>query len=136
MSAQLTALDLGSLRDHFNLLTKDHRSVRPESLQEFLGGGLPQTELARMLGVPRSTSYQKTVKLSQEFMRNNIVPIAMAADLAVDLLTSKEEARRWMLAPNSYYFGKSPFDVCLLGDGRVVIEFLLRKLGSLSGEKA
>jgi len=40
------------------------------------------------------------------------------------------------LAPNSYYFGKSPFDVCLLGDGRVVIEFLLRKLGSLSGEKA
>lgn len=136
MPSFLTAQDLGGLRNHFNLLTDDHRSVRPEALREFLGAGLPQTEVAKILGVPRATSYQKAVKLSPEFMRDNMVPIAMAADLAFDLLGSKDEARRWMLAPNSYYFGKSPFDVCLLGDGRTVIEFLMLRLGQLSGEKA
>lgn len=125
----MTAAELGSMRNHFGLLTEDHRSVRPEAFREFLGRGISQTDLAKMLHVPRATSYQKAIKLPAEFMRDCIVPIAMAADLACDILGSKEEARQWMLAPNSYYFGKTPFDVCLLGNGTAVIEFLRQKLG-------
>jgi hypothetical protein len=84
--------------------------------------------MSELLGIPRSASYQKTIKLPKE-MAFNIIAIAMAADLASELLSSEDEGRRWMLAPNSYYFGQSPFDVCLLGNGKAVIEFLQQKLG-------
>jgi uncharacterized protein (DUF2384 family) len=128
MSAQ-SAIDFGSIRNRFNLLTDDHRSLRTDALEQFLGKDVPKKEMAELLGIPRSTTYQKTIKLPKE-LAFNIIAIAMAADLATELLNSEDEARRWMLAPNSYYFGQSPFDVCLLGNGRTVIEFLKQKLGN------
>lgn len=129
MSALVRAQDLGGIKNHFNILTDDFQAVQPEALRDFLGPGIPQTELAKILGVPRSSVYQKKVKLSSAFIREKIVPIAVAADLALEIFKSEDEARRWMLAPNSYYLGKSPFDVCLSGGGSTVIQFLGRKLG-------
>ena len=122
-----TAVDYGSIRNSFNLLTDDHKSIRTDALQEFLGKDIPKTEMSKLLGIPRASTYQSSIKLSAGTLKS-MVAIAMAADLAVDLLNSTDEARRWMLAPNSYYFGQSPFDVCLLGNGKAVIEFLKQKL--------
>lgn len=35
----------------------------------------------------------------------------------------------WLLEGKDYLFGSSPLDVCLRGDGHILVEFLRKKLG-------
>ena len=65
-----------------------------------------------------------------DFIEKHLIPIVWAADIAYELFEGdKEKARTWMLTPNSYFFGKSPFNVCLVGEGKAVIELLLERSG-------
>jgi len=132
----MTPEDLGALKDHFGLLSEDHNSLNLAELRSFLGDTLTKADLAKSLGISRTRLYEKQVKLSKEFMRTKMIPIIQTADLAYEIFKNEESTRRWILSPNSYFFGKSPLEVCLLGEGPELINFLNRKLGYDNDQKA
>lgn len=118
----------GTPRDEFGLLTHDF-NLKPKRLIEFVGKTYTVEELGKKINKSRISMYQPEVRLDQDFVENYLFPLVIATDLAVELIGDKEEGRKWMMAPNSYYFGRSPFSMCFLGDGKRVIDGLLEKLG-------
>lgn len=122
--------DHGSIKNTFGILNNDLSKVQPGKLREFVGKSMSPGELADKLSKPRGSMYKDTVKLPREFIEDKLIPVVVASDLACELFeNNQEEARIWMLTPNSYFFGKSPFNKCLLGEGEAVIEFLAERLG-------
>jgi hypothetical protein len=73
--------------------------------------------------------YSETVTLTKDFMKMKMIPVIQVADLAHELFKNDDLTKRWILSPNSYFFGKSPLEVCLIGEGSILINFLNRKLG-------
>jgi len=69
-----------------------------------------------------------TDSLGQDFVEKYLIPLVTAVDLAVELSGGKEKGWQWMSTPNSYYFGRSPFRMCFLGEGERVISGLLERL--------
>jgi len=120
--------DYGSTKNLFGLMTEDNR-VRPDMFIEFLGSSVKKADVARILNIPRPSVYKEAINLPEVFIKEKLIPIVIAADLAVELFSDREKARRWMLTPNSYFFGRAPFDMCIIGEGRPVISFLANHLG-------
>ncbi len=113
------------LRNDFGILTSDFQAIESKGLKKFLGEDrYKPEELAKSFGIGRTTFYEPRIKVSHEFIKEKLIPIALAAEIAADLFQDMEKGRLWVLTPNSYFFGKSPFEVCLLGDGRAVLELL------------
>jgi len=113
------------LRNDFGILTPDLQAIESQGLKKFLGKGrFKPSELSKSFNIGRTTFYESRIKVSHEFIKEKLIPIALAAEIAADLFKDMEKGRLWMLTPNSYFFGKSPFEVCLLGDGRAVLELL------------
>lgn len=130
-----TIQDLGSIKDYFGLLSKDKRHINPIQFRDFMGPYTTMTDVARTLKVQRTALYKEEARVSEEFVKNKLVFIALSADLAKELLGNREKAREWVLTPNSFFFGMSPFEVCLEGSGKTVVEFLLERSGKLRHEK-
>jgi hypothetical protein len=121
----------GAIQNRFNILSKDHKKYRPEALASV--AGLRPSELARELKVSRPTTYQEEVLIKPE-QKKVIINIVIATDLAFELLGNNlKEARNWFLAPNSLFFGDSPFEICLRGDGKSIVEWLNQRLGRHPG---
>lgn len=126
----LTIQGLGAIRDEFGLLSKDKKHVSPSKFRDFMGPSASMSDVARVLNVQRTGLYKKEeVKVSNDFVKDKLVFIALAADLAHEILGDREKAREWVLTPNSFFFGVSPFDVCLEGRGKTVVEFLMERSG-------
>lgn len=124
------------LKNSFGILTSDLQAIESKGFKKFLGEDrFKPADLSKSLGIGRTTLYEKRVKVSREFIKEKLIPIALSAEMAADILGNMEKGRLWVLTPNSYFFGKSPFEVCLLGDGRAVLELLQSRLGELSGEE-
>lgn len=124
------AHDYGEIKNTFNILNGSMDKLRPPKLKEFVGDSFTTAELAKKVRRTRAAMYKEETHLPKDFIEQYLVPIVIASDLAVDLFQGDlEEARRWVLTPNSYFFGKSPFNVCLLGDGKFIIDFLVERLG-------
>lgn len=124
------------LKNSFGILTPDFQAIEAKGLKKFLGEDrFKPADLSKSLGVARTTLYEKRIKVSHEFIKDKLIPIALSAELAAELLEDMEKGRLWVLTPNSYFFGKSPFEMCLLGDGKAVLELLQARLGELSGEE-
>jgi uncharacterized protein (DUF2384 family) len=51
------------------------------------------------------------------------------ADLVQELLKDEEATKKWLMEPNDYFFGNTPLEVCLRGDGQLLVDYLLKKLG-------
>ena len=99
-------------------------------LKDFVGDSFTTAELAKKVKRTRAAMYKEETPLSKDFIEQFLVPIVISSDHAVELFNGDlEEARRWVLTPNSYFFGKSPFNACLLGDGKHIIDFLVERLG-------
>jgi hypothetical protein len=128
--------DSGAFRNLFGLMSKDHKKLRTDEFRRFLGGeDVSRSEVAQLLKIPRTTAYETELRLPRDFVMAKLLPFAMASDLAFDLFRDKERARMWMITPNSFFFAKSPLDVCLVGDGQAVLEFLHERLGHRVEEK-
>jgi hypothetical protein len=126
----MEAMHLGQMKNRFDILDAKQNMIRPKKLRDFLGGTVGVDELALTLGKSRAALYRESIKLSKDFIEKHLIPIVWAADIAYELFEGdKEKARSWMLTPNSYFFGKSPFNVCLVGEGKAVIELLLERSG-------
>jgi uncharacterized protein (DUF2384 family) len=127
----MEALDLNQIKNRFDILDSSKQNmIRPHKLREFIGGSIGVDELAQSLGKSRASMYRDSIKLNKEFIETYLIPIVWAADIAYELFNGdKEKARNWMLTPNSYFFGKSPFNICLVGDGKAVIDLLLERSG-------
>jgi hypothetical protein len=126
----MEALDLNQIKNRFGILDAKQNMVRPQKLREFIGGAMGVDELAHSLGKSRASMYRNSIKLNRDFIEKYLIPIVWASDIAYELFDGdKEKARTWMLTPNSFFFGKSPFNVCLVGDGKAVIDLLLERSG-------
>ena len=122
--------DMGTVRDYLHLLTEDRRHLRTTTFRKVTG--LSPSEMARTLGVHRPRVYQEDIPL-EKAIKNRIVPLVQAADLAYELLgRNSGKAIVWIMAPNSAFGGDSPFEVIMRGDGNTVVDFLLER----SGKKA
>jgi hypothetical protein len=124
----------GQMRDVYGLLSPDHRSIKPASVKEFVAPRLNVSALAKTLEVPRTSLYEKTSPLSDEWIKKRIIPLVLSADIAFELFKDREKARLWMITENAYFFGQSPFDLCLKGEGEKVIKFLMQRAGKISGQ--
>lgn len=124
------AHDYGEIKNTFEILNSSLDKLRPPKLKDFVGDSFTTAELAKKVKRTRAAMYKEETHLSKDFIEQFLVPIVISSDLAVELFHGDlEEARRWVLTPNSYFFGKSPFNVCLLGDGKHIIDFLVERLG-------
>ncbi len=124
------------LKNSFGILTSDFQAIESKGFKKFLGEDrFKPADLSKSLGIGRTTLYEKRIKVSHKFIKEKLIPIALSAEMAAELLGDMEKGRLWVLTPNSYFFGKSPFEVSLLGDGKAVLELLQSRLGELSGEE-
>ena len=56
--------------------------------------------------------------------------VVIGTDLAVELFgDNTEEAVNWFQTPNTLLFGESPFEVCIRGEGKILINWLMGRLG-------
>lgn len=59
-----------------------------------------------------------------------LVDVALATQMVSRLLGGDfAKVRAWMLAPNTALFEDSPMDVCLRGDGELLLSYLAKHLG-------
>lgn len=127
--------DYGKVENHFRLLADDMQTL---DAQRFLDFVLPskksRTELATQLGVERTNLYRKKLPLSNQQIHERLVPFVIAGDLAVQLFKDDGKARAWLMQPNAYLFGESPFEVSIRGEGKQVIRMLLEWLGRIDGQ--
>jgi hypothetical protein len=135
MPAVLSTFHDGSVKDSFGLLSKDRHSVSTKNFLSFIDlSGLTRSEIAKELRVNRTSLYQKEMRLSREEIEKKVIPLVIAADFAFAFFKNKQKARSWIMSPNTYFFGKSPFQICLQGDGRVVVELLSEWMGEKDGQ--
>ena len=130
----ITALgeNYGQIRNRFGLLSKDNKRLETKKFLEFLEGEKINT-IAQETGVPRTTFYQKSFILKDE-VQERLIPFVIAADLALDLFDDYEQARMWIMTPNEYFFGKSPFQMAMRKQGEAVIILLRKWLGRLDAQ--
>lgn len=132
---QFLEKDYGALENHFGLLTSDKQSIDTEEFRGFIEPtGMSIGELSKSMGLSRTSLYSKKLKLSKKDISSRIIPFVIAADLAFELFNDEAKAKAWLLTPNTIFFGKSPFQVSLLGDGKAVIDQLLTWLGKKDGQ--
>lgn len=123
-------MHLGQMKNIFDILDHKQNKIRPQKLRDFLSGAVDVDELVLTLGKSRASPNRECIKLSKDFIEKYIIPIILATDIAYELFEGdKEKARSWMLTPNSYFFGKSPLNICLVGEGKAVVEVLLEWSG-------
>ena len=67
------------------------------------------------------------------FLRKRGCYLIKATALAQELFKDVKKTENWMMTSNPYFFGDSPFEVILRGDGVHVIRFLEERLGRKPG---
>ncbi len=120
--------DLGSMRNVLGILSDDKKKLRPDRLGVITGLG--RSELARVTKKARPMLYERELplKLSSSFTKA-IYSLVIATDLAYELFGEREEdTKSWLMAPNTFLFGDSPFIVCMRGEGEKLIEWLSQRL--------
>lgn len=123
---------LGALRNALGILSDDRSKVKPQRLKDVTH--LNSSATAKALQVSRPQMYQKEIKLNPKLMKN-IILLVHASDLVYELIgESVEETAKWVMAPNSMLKGDSPFEVCIRGDGQLVIDWLNARLGRVAGQ--
>ncbi|MCX7977494.1 MAG: hypothetical protein N2578_00665 [Bdellovibrionaceae bacterium] len=125
--------ELGRIKNYLGILSADKKSVRPDVLRGVTGLGA--TELARQTSFTRQQLYEEKLplKLSDKLMRR-IIHLVIATDEAFELLNhNHQETALWLMEPNAAFFGATPFEVCLRGDGEELIKWLRTRSGKMAG---
>lgn len=129
------------------LSPNDSYKLRPNRLLEITG--YSKAALAKELRSSRPLMYKDEVDLrTMKQIRDGIFQMVIVSDLIFelfkfnepemkdslklskeDLLKLQGETERWLMSPNQLLFGKSPFEVCISGEGKELIMWLASKLG-------
>jgi hypothetical protein len=122
----------GKIRNSFGLLTKDFSRLEIHKFLEFLEGEKINT-IAKEIGVPRTILYQKNFILKDE-VQERLIALVIAADFSYELFADYEKARLWIMVPNEYFFGKTPFQAIMRNQSESVINLLKKWLGKVEGQ--
>lgn len=128
-SAQMNNLDMGAPENRLKMLSPDLQYLVPKRFFEY--SPLNKTDIAKQAGINRKTLYSDKVKLSTlKKLKKGIMQVVIGTDLAVELFgDNTEEAVNWFQTPNTLLFGESPFEVCIRGEGKILINWLMGRLG-------
>ncbi len=128
-SAQMNNLDMGAPENRLKMLSADLQYLVPKRFFEY--SPLNKTDIAKQAGINRKTLYSDKVKLSTlKKLKKGIMQVVIGTDLAVELFgENTEKAVNWFQTPNTLLFGESPFEVCIRGEGKILINWLMGRLG-------
>ena len=129
----LKAKNLGTTPNHFHLLNPDLTKFYPQKFLDLTK--LNPTVAAKKIGISRPNFYKDEISLAKnEKLTKKIMEFIVSADLAFELLgENKKETLLWLSSPNTAFFGDTPLEICLRGEGRRLIEWLLTRLGKGPG---
>ena len=126
---QLDNLDLGTPENRLKMLSPDLQYLVPKMFFKY--SPLHKTDIAKQAGINRKTLYSERVKLSTlKKLKKGIIQVVIGTDLAIEIFNNNiEEAVNWFQVPNTLLFGESPFEVCIRGEGKFLINWLMGSLG-------
>jgi len=131
MSAQLKLSNdnIGTPKNSFKFLSPDHKELIPKRFFEY--SPFNKTEIAKAAGINRKTLYSERVRLSTlNTLKIGVLQVVIGTDLALELFDGdKENAINWFNSPNTLLFGEAPFEVCMRGEGKLLIKWLKDRLG-------
>ena len=128
-----TALNLGGIQNHLGLLNDKKNAFYPNRLLEITGES--PTTASKQVRIPRASFYKDEIlfKRNKELERK-IIDFVVVGDLVYELMDGNmKEVVVWLTSPNLEFFGDSPFEICLRGDGKKIIEWLYTRLGRSPG---
>ena len=127
--ARIEGLDLGTPKNTLGILSSDLQYLVPKRFFEY--SPLNKTDIAKEAGINRKTLYSDKVKLATlRKLRVGIIQVVIGTDLAIELFNDNvEDAVSWFQTPNTLLFGETPFETCIKGDGKFLINWLRGKLG-------
>lgn len=129
----VTALNFGGIQNHLGLLNDKRNAFYPNRLLEITGES--PTTASEQVKIPRASFYKDEVlfKRNKELERK-IIDFVVVGDLVYELMNGNmKEVVVWLTSPNLDFFGDSPFEICLRGDGKKIIEWLYTRLGRSPG---
>ena len=131
--ATATALEHGGIHNHLGLLNDAHNAFYPNRLLEITGES--PTSGSKKVNIPRANFYKEEVRFKRnKDLERKIIDFVVVGDLVYELMKGNmKEVVIWLTSPNIELFGDSPFEICLRGDGKKVMEWLYIRLGRSSG---
>lgn len=129
---ELTGAQLGQMQNHLGLLTQDSKGHRSLNSEKFLQlTKLTNVQAEQYTGKPRQAFYKDSIPLKPSYkLTERVIALVTATDIAYELFAGVvEDTVNWMMAPNALLFGASPFEVCMRGDAKPLIEWLLDRAG-------
>lgn len=129
---ELSKVDLGRMQNHLGLINDDgkgHRSLNPDKFLELTR--FSTAEAAKKIEVSRPLMYKSTIPLKPSTkLTERVISLVTATDIAFELFDrNQQDTANWMMSPNTLLFGDSPFEVCMRGDAKPLIEWLLDRAG-------
>lgn len=121
--------NIGTPSNSFKFLSPDHKELIPKRFFEY--SPFNKTEIAKEAGINRKTLYSERVSLSTlNRLKKGVLQVVIGTDLTLELFQGdKENAINWFNSPNTLLFGESPFEVCIRGEGKLLINWLKDRLG-------
>jgi len=129
---ELTGPQLGQMQNRLGLITEDKNGHRVLNSEKFLElTKLSNAQAEQYTGKPRQAFYKSAIPLKpSNKLTERIIALVTATDIAYELFSGNpQETANWMMAPNALLFGTTPFEVCMRGDARPLIEWLLDRAG-------
>lgn len=123
------SIGLGDIKNHLGFLSSDQQGFNPNRILNLTG--LKAAEASSLLGKNRTTMYKEFIPFKpSDKLKSKVIDLVMAGDIAYLLFDKKvEETARWIVSPNTLLFGSTPFEVCLRGDGKPLIKWLMDRAG-------
>ena len=129
---ELTGTQLGQMQNHLGLIIENEKGKRFLDSQKFLEyTQFTPTAAAKDTGLSRQQFYHKKIPLKPSTrLTERVIMLITATDIAYELFEGRtEETAKWMVSPNALLFGSSPFEVCMRGDAKPLIQWLLDRAG-------
>jgi Protein of unknown function (DUF2384) len=107
------------------ILDRRRRVVSRKILMElFTPKGDESLDFSYVMGLPRDKEEKDQVRIPSDHIWKMIEDMVILSDKAVEFWEDKEKAKTWLTEGNTYFFGKSPLQVCLAGNLDVVLNLL------------
>lgn len=122
-------INMGVPENKLKILSPDLQYLRPKKFFKY--SSFNKTDIAKQAKINRKALYNEQVKLSTlRNIKKGILQVVIGTDLSIAVFNNNvEEAVNWFSTPNTLLFGESPFEVCIRGEGNVLIDWLNARLG-------
>src|SRR5262249_832674 len=128
-TAKQHPFEWGKIHNSMGFLSEDHKYLLPQTFMTTTH--LNSTEAAKELGTNRQAMYKNQIPLKPSSkLKERVMAVVSATDVAYELFDrNHDETAKWLVTANILLFGKSPFEVCMRGDGQKLVEWLLDRAG-------